>query len=284
MKPEFKKKLEKIGQKLGYKTLRYGHPYMFCYLKNRKKIANLKQIVNDKKSIDVINSVLKSNMSRNFYRYSSKVYNNSENIAIQIDNEIIEYHPNHYFEPGIIMHAANDVFVDVGAYLGETSLNFIEKSNNDFKKIHVFEALRFTYNRMIKNLTEHHVDFSKVKCHPVGLASENKKVFFSNNFTCSKIDKEGTDEVELVQLDTYLSPEEKDEITFIKMDIEGAEMDALRGMQEIIKKNKPKLAISIYHLKDDLWNIPFYIKELNPSYNLYIRQYDFRFETICYAI
>ncbi len=68
------------------------------------------------------------------------------------------------------------------------------------------------------------------------------------------------------------------------MDIEGAEMDALRGMQEMIKKNKPKLAISIYHLKDDLWNIPFYIKELNPDYKLYIRQYAYNCEMGCYAI
>lgn len=77
----------------------------------------------------------------------------------------------------------------------------------------------------------------------------------------------------------------EDRPTFIKMDIEGAEMEALKGSQKIIQAYRPKLAICIYHRPEDLFEIPLFIKELREDYRLLIRQYeDSRFETVCYAI
>lgn len=69
------------------------------------------------------------------------------------------------------------------------------------------------------------------------------------------------------------------------MDIEGAELKALEGYQNILKAHKPKLAISIYHNFNDLWEIPLYIKKIVPEYKIYIRHHtnDF-YETMCYAV
>ena len=76
-----------------------------------------------------------------------------------------------------------------------------------------------------------------------------------------------------------------DPVTFIKMDIEGAELEALKGSSKIIKKYMPKLAISLYHKKDDILEIPLYIKELVPEYKLYIRHYsNAGVETVLYAV
>ena len=69
------------------------------------------------------------------------------------------------------------------------------------------------------------------------------------------------------------------------MDIEGAELNALRGSKEIIKSQKPKLAISVYHDFKHLWEVPLYIKKLVPDYKIYFRHHtNLEYETVCYAI
>lgn len=69
------------------------------------------------------------------------------------------------------------------------------------------------------------------------------------------------------------------------MDVEGAELIALKGAEQTIKKYKPKLAISIYHKPNDLWEIPLLIKSWVPEYKIYIRHYNVvSSETIMYAI
>lgn len=76
-----------------------------------------------------------------------------------------------------------------------------------------------------------------------------------------------------------------EKVTFIKMDIEGAEYEALLGAKETIQKNKPKLAISIYHKPEDIISIPKLIKSMVPNYRLYIRHYsNADNETVLYAI
>ena len=68
------------------------------------------------------------------------------------------------------------------------------------------------------------------------------------------------------------------------MDIEGSEQDALLGAAGIIRRDRPRLAICIYHKPEDLYEIPFLIKELVPEYRLYIRHHsDTYAETVLYA-
>ena len=64
-----------------------------------------------------------------------------------------------------------------------------------------------------------------------------------------------------------------EKITFLKMDIEGAEWDALLGCGRIISQDHPKLAVCVYHGYDDLWRIPALIESMNPDYEFYLRHY-----------
>ncbi len=69
------------------------------------------------------------------------------------------------------------------------------------------------------------------------------------------------------------------------MDIEGAELEALKGSERIIREQKPKLAISIYHKAEDFVDIPAWLLALAPEYKLYYRHYSlYKYETILYAM
>ena len=89
--------------------------------------------------------------------------------------------------------------------------------------------------------------------------------------------------IEVDRLEDMISEDEP--ITFIKMDLEGAEYEALIGAKKIIKKWKPKLAISLYHKPEDVWELPSLILDMNPSYSLYLSHYSIATaETVLYAL
>lgn len=189
-----------------------------------------------------------------------------------------------YFEPDIIKLQENEVFVDAGVLDLGTSLRFVKKCEKEHIhnfKIHAFEPDAISYQRCLeikKKLTN--ID---LHLHHAGLWSEKKTLQFAEKGSGdSKITQKETGIfINAVPLDQCVS----DQVTFIKMDIEGAELEALRGSQKIIQNYSPKLAISIYHKKEDIVNIPLYIKELVPEYKLYIRHYSNRAaETVLYAV
>ncbi len=85
----------------------------------------------------------------------------------------------------------------------------------------------------------------------------------------------------VISLDSFLPGK----VTFVKMDVEGAELEALKGSRKVIVQYRPKLAICVYHKKADLIEIPLFIKSLVPEYRLYIRHYgNSMCETVLYAV
>lgn len=189
-----------------------------------------------------------------------------------------------YFDSKIIKLHEDEVFIDGGVLNLGTSLRFIEecrKSNVNRYKIHAFEPDNTSYARCMNMLIN--MPNEDIQLYNAGLWSENTTLFFSEMGNgASRITQQKTEtSIEAVALDGKIV----DKVTFIKMDIEGAELEALKGCQEIIKKDRPRLAICIYHKKEDLIEIPMYIKELVPEYKLYVRHYsNDAGETILYAV
>ena len=122
---------------------------------------------------------------------------------------------------------------------------------------------------------------SKIYTYNIGLWSKEVDLFYESAKDGSSISKSG-----LLQkansLDNLLKNKD---ISFIKMDIEGAELEALNGAKEIIMNQKPKLAISIYHELEHFWKIPLLLKSLVPEYKIYIRHHSTQQDdTVCYAV
>ena len=98
----------------------------------------------------------------------------------------------------------------------------------------------------------------------------------------SAISSEGNQHIATVALDEFFKNEP---IHFIKLDIEGAETQAILGASQIIKNMRPILAMSLYHKPNDIWFLPQLIKNLNSKYKVFIRQHYFNtFESVLYAV
>jgi hypothetical protein len=97
----------------------------------------------------------------------------------------------------------------------------------------------------------------------------------------SKVGDVGID-VPCIPLDELFAD---DPVTLIKMDIEGAEYDALLGSKTIIQRDHPVLAICVYHTQSDIWRIPLLIRSIDPTYSMFLRSYDGDgLQTVVYAV
>jgi FkbM family methyltransferase len=282
---EWKKLFEKIAEKCGYKYIRYGTFWRKYYRRHKEELAALKSMLADDRSVETIDCLVKYRTTRrktHLYKVAEVAY---RTYTFSKDLPPLKYRSSQYF-PDILNLSENEVFVDVGAYIGDTLFSFVEHTSGQFKKIIVFEALESNVEQLRQNINASSVDTGKIDIYGVGLDSECKEVLFTDNGSGSRVDKTSTIPAKLVVFDDFLSEEERSQVTFVKMDIEGAEREALRGMAKTITSYHPKLAICIYHLPDDWWIIPSYIQQLYPAYHFFVRQHEVRFgsETVLYAI
>ena len=180
----------------------------------------------------------------------------------------------HYYDLDIIKCDENEVFVDCGAYTGDTIASFINQYNGKYKSIYGYELTPSTYKIAKDNLK----NYTRVFLRNAGVAHENGTMQFNDELDAgNRFGADGNTIGQVVKLDDDI----QEEITFIKMDIEGAEMAALLGASEHIKRSKPKLAISLYHKLPDLIDIPKFIQQFVPEYKFYFQHCpaDFPFPT-----
>jgi len=187
---------------------------------------------------------------------------------------------NQYFPLDIIKLSDHESFVDAGAFIGDTINDFVARTSEKFDYIFSFEVDAVNFKLLQEN-TKNMPCSDKIKVFNVGVLDSECDITYSVDTLQSAIGT-GDGKGHVVSLDDALKDEK---VTFIKMDIEGAELQALRGARNIIQVQKPKLAICIYHDFRHLWEIPLYIKSLAPAYKIYLRHHtNLEYETVCYAI
>ena len=125
-------------------------------------------------------------------------------------------------------------------------------------------------------------NYKNIEYITAGVYSHNDYLNFSiSGGTDGMISSNGQISIPVCTLDKTLI----DSPTFIKMDIEGSEKEALKGARNCIQKNKPKLAIAAYHFASDLWELANQIRDLNSDYKIYLRHYsETGLETVIYAV
>jgi FkbM family methyltransferase len=178
-----------------------------------------------------------------------------------------------------------DVVIDAGGCWGDTALYFAARGAS---KVYVFEFIPTNIAIMRKNVS---LNTQYAGCISIveNAVWENSDIDISyfDDGPSSRVAEVGvySGTTTTLSIDDLVKMQELTKVDFIKMDIEGAEMAALKGAQETIRKHKPKLAISVYHKQDDLILIPAYIHSLNPDYNFYLDYYTiFGDEIMLYAV
>lgn len=212
----------------------------------------------------------------------------------QISNELIinagrildEATGIQYFDlPELKNNKTNDeVFVDTGAFDGQTSAMFVQWAEK-YRKIFALEPEPKNREKCQERLK---AIGAKYEILPFGAWDKRERLSFATGLNggshvSDSVYKEAEKRITIDadRLDNLIY----ERVSFIKMDIEGAEINALRGAEKTIKKYRPKLAISVYHRKEDIWEIPKLILSYVPEYKLYLRHYSpFRDETVLYCI
>lgn len=171
-----------------------------------------------------------------------------------------------YFDLDILNCDEREVMVDLGAYIGDSVIDYVSTYGVKYKRIYCYEITPETIRVLKENLK----NLPNIVFRAVG-ASDKKGCFYitpnASSTSANILSESGELAIQTVAIDEdILEP-----VTLIKMDIEGSEQSALRGCARHIREEHPKLAISVYHNNEDIWKIAHMVYEIDPSYRFYLR-------------
>lgn len=171
-----------------------------------------------------------------------------------------------YFLNGFLPRAG-DIAIDGGAYDGDTAADFVRQG----AQVYAFEMDAANYKQCIAPAERFGFTIENL-----GLSNQAGEAFYFQGGVGSRklaSNQQGASSGRFIDLDTYVEQKNLPRVDYIKFDIEGSELDALRGAAKSIVRWKPKMAICVYHKPEDLWTLPTYIKHLRSDYELQFRHH-----------
>ena len=225
---------------------------------NKEKYEKVYTLLSDEKSKEIFTKIINFKISFDF-NFMQGFTNN---------------HEEQYFDKELIPNIKDIVFVDGGAYIGDTIPNII-KNFPDFKKIYCIEPNDLHISIAKKNFLNHeNIEF--INCGLGNKKQESSEVQGSQD-NCAH----DYQALNINTLDNLI----KEKVDFIKLDIEGAEQDTILGAKSTIEKYQPILAVCIYHKAEDWYKIPQLILDINPNYDIFLRHYmEGIYETVMYFL
>ena len=189
--------------------------------------------------------------------------------------------PNQYWQADVLQLPREAVFVDAGAFDGDTLEGFVRYTNGQFRVAYAFEpdpqnmlALRGRVRGMPEEIR------GRIHAFEQAVAGQQAQVSFQSGNGASSCLGPGEMSVSCVALDDAI-PEPPH---FIKYDIEGSELLGLRGTRQWVSTAQPALAVCAYHLQEHVWQVPLLIHSFHPGYRYYLRPHGQIWETVCYAV
>ena len=247
-----------------------------CGLRGRIRTVKLQDFVAGRVEVDPSELVIAAFSWKSYYIL--REYISTKNIPYDIATVIIGKNEKvQYLD--VFGPVDDEIIVDTGCYDGMTALRFLEWGGSKIKHIY---SLEFDPANAVKCEETLKPYADRVTLVKKGAWDKDEVMHVRTSGNAgSSIYTKGDTEVYLTTIDNIVQDER---VTFIKMDIEGAELKALMGARNTIIKNHPRLAICAYHKQSDLYELPEYILSLVPEYKFLLRHYDsYSEETVLYA-
>lgn len=172
-----------------------------------------------------------------------------------------------------------EIYADLGAYNGDTLVEFLNETSMQFKKMYAMEPDMKNYHKLKRRL--YMIGSAMLEAYNVGAWNEDTSMMFSLRAGRSSraVPEVGSDynparfrEIKMMKLDTMLHG---GDITYIKYDVEGSEIQAIEGSRETIVRCHPKLNVALYHRNEDMFVIPLKIYEMNKKYRMFMRHHPY---------
>lgn len=216
---------------------------------------------------------------------SKKIYTDILHYRISLDTKytvdalkLSLRHGPQYFDKIIVEKADKNItFFDAGGFDGDSTLNFLT-CIGDYQKVYFFEPDKNIMERAKMRLANN----EKIVFMQAGVGEKSDTAHYDAvGGGAGNISEDGAEMIQMVALDDYIV----DRHAYVKMDIEGYEMQALEGMKNAIMQYKPMLAVSVYHKCGDMHKLVNTILSWNPGYKVYMRHYSETYaDTVCYFI
>jgi FkbM family methyltransferase len=203
------------------------------------------------------------------------------------------YFYSQYEIPGICEVSPGDIIFDIGGFIGDTALYF-DSAIKPNGRVYSFEPdtdfikyMRINIERNKRNnitIVNKGAFDKKIK---INIEKNSEMILINDGCAINDTDINNIKmvEIELISIDEFIAEENINRIDYIKMDIEGAEKNAIIGSMNTITNLKPKLAISIYHKFNDLYELPLLIKSYQKNYKFYVRHSTYRlYESILFCV
>lgn len=281
------KDMEKWLNDLGYMNTCYFHDIYNLFITNKsiRTSGNLlnshytyegSQLLHSDDKIIKVAKLLQDDESRTVYKNFLRAIFSSDSSYFSLPSEQPQY-----FVSNIPFVKGYSRFMDCGAFDGDTGF-VLKKLKGEIESIVFFEPDQHNFNKLCSNIKINRIAKEQI-LYPCGTWKENDILRFnSGKKSSSGISEKGDVMIQCVAIDDVLGDFAP---TFIKMDIEGAEYDALLGAKNSIRSSRPDLAISIYHRVEHMWEIPLLIDSFDIQYKFYIRSHGLHgMETILYAV
>jgi FkbM family methyltransferase len=228
--------------------------------------------------LEEVYEMLEDDVSRDVFLKIIEFRMIDDNISIPTVSQVKQY-----FEYEFYPKKNDEVFVDCGAFNGISLKAFLQENHNQFKEYYGFEpdsenygALE-TYVQTLSDEIRNKMFLYEAACYD----KEGNINLYSLHGPGSFVADIGRTKVKTLKIDDVL---QKKHASYIKMNIEGSELPALKGAEYTIKNHKPKLAIAAYHKTWDMWEIPLLIKKYKPEYKFYLRSYMNHLSFVYYGI
>lgn len=259
---------------------------VFCFqLTDPYYVMSYEWLFDHAEELEVTYELFEDDLSRD--TFLSFLQDKSNCIGVETKPLWALWTENQYFNSLYPVKAYKEhALVDCGAYDGDTAIEFLKFLGDQGEKgeVYAFEPERNSYELLLKTVEKNRYP---ITCYPNAVGEKHGYVNFSSNGMGSKIDLDSGEEmVEAVRGDEILKGKP---ISFVKMDLEGGEADALRGMKDTIVENQPFLAICVYHKIDDIITLPglitSFVKLMGADYRYYLRHHSTSsIETVFYAV